>query len=313
MDVTVSIIIVTYNCRNDIVDCLQSVIDQTSAVAYEVIVLDNASSDGTAAVVASRFPQVRLIENRGNVGFGKGNNIAAAAAKGQFLLLLNPDTVIRSNAIDRLADFAARFPEAGAWGGICELPDGRVDPGCRQQIPSIRQRLKLCVVAGARLDRNIDRSPSFSGKVPVLSGAFMMLPRSVWHRLGGFDETFKLYSEETDLCFRIHQMGRDIMLTGQVRILHNTGSGNPYAPARAINLTRGIMQFFRKHRSVPTAFCAGILIWVHGLSRLIGAAVFPRRTGNATAASIKRRSLAVIRRPSRWWRGWEGQSIARSR
>ena len=125
---TVSILIVSYNTREMTLACLRSVFEQTHAVDFEVIVVDNASSDASSDAIERQFPQTRLIRSAENLGFAKANNLAARAAGGEFLLLLNPDTVVLDCAIDRLMEFAAERPKAGIWGGRTLFADGSLNP-----------------------------------------------------------------------------------------------------------------------------------------------------------------------------------------
>ena len=123
----VSILIISYNTKAMTLACLASIAAETK-VAHEVIVLDNASPDGSAAAIAAAHPGIRLIASAVNHGFARGNNLAAAEARGRYLLLLNPDTLVLDGAIDRLAGFAGRTPEAGIWGGRTVFPDGSLNP-----------------------------------------------------------------------------------------------------------------------------------------------------------------------------------------
>src|SRR5689334_13755722 len=119
-----SIVIINWNDGRYIVDCIQSIYAETKSVDFEVIVTDNGSTDGSLAQIRSRFPDVRILENGTNLGFGPGNNAGFRIATGQYVLILNPDTIIRDGAIDRLVKFADQHPEAGAFGCRVLNPDG---------------------------------------------------------------------------------------------------------------------------------------------------------------------------------------------
>jgi GT2 family glycosyltransferase len=123
----VSILVISYNTRDMTLDCLRSVVAQTT-VPYELIVLDNASRDGSAAAIAAAFPGIRLIASETNLGFSRGNNVASREARGKYLLLLNPDTLVLEQAVDRMVGFAERTPEAGIWGGRTLSGDGSLNP-----------------------------------------------------------------------------------------------------------------------------------------------------------------------------------------
>lgn len=305
----VSVIIISYKTRDLTQACLTSVYRETRGVSFEVIVVDNASGDGSAEMVESCFPEVRLISSEGNLGFGPGNNLAAERANGRYLLLLNPDTIVKDNALKALFEFAEANPEAGAWGGVCELPNGQIDPGCRQIMPSLWTLFSSFFVRYRRIADRMDRGKDFQGDVSVLSGAFMMVRSDVWRELGGFDESFKLYAEECDLCDRILKAKYRIMMTGKSRIVHYSGAGEPDDSRSETNQTRGVMHFFRKHYSIGGATAGGILIWLYSIERLIVAGLSIPFIGTMRCRAICHRLSSIAFRPSLWWYGWKDQRL----
>lgn len=305
----VSVIIVGYRSKALIVDCLQSIYAHTSDLSVEVIVIDN-SDDGTVEAVRERFPQVQVIDNRRNLGFGPGNNLAAAHAGGRYLLFLNPDTLLLDDAIGKLTVFAKAHPEAGVWGGVCVLPDGKVDPGSCQVVPTVGE-MALALVGLSSLRRKpIRRDEGFAGQVPVVSGAFMMVDAVLWREMGGFDESFKLYSEEVDLCRRVREKGRRVLMTGAARVRHLVGHGSVYSPSRTMAKTRGCMHYIRKHRRWPgQVTAAAVLIWIHALSRYVaGVALFPV-LGQQRANTLRAAFGPIVLRPCAWWSGWSGRDL----
>jgi len=305
----ISVLIVNWNTCDLVCECLRSVYEQTCHATYEVIVVDNASDDGSCDCIGEEFDQVQLIRSSENLGFARGNNLAAKHACGDYLLLLNPDTVVQRDSLRTLLEYAKHHSDGGAWGGVCELPDGSVDPGCRQQEPDIRQRFQDLLGFAATKVAHLDRSTDFAGRVPILSGAYMMVHSDIWHEMGGFDESFTLYAEETDLCYRIRQAGYGIYMTGNSRIMHNTGSGDPYDPVRKLNCTRGLMHFYRKHFTHCQAICAATLIWIHSLERVFGSLVLLPWLGASRSRSLRKRMSLVLRHPRLWWHGWQGQQL----
>ena len=305
----VSVIVISYNTRDFTQKCLASIYRETCGVSFEIIVVDNASSDGSAEMVESLFPQVRLIRSASNVGFGPGNNLAAEQANGRYLLLLNPDTTVNDNAIAVLFECAAANPEPGAWGGVCELPNGQVDPGCRQIMPGLWSLFSGFFVPYRRIVRRMDRSKDFQGDVPVLSGAFMMVRSDVWCELGGFDESFKLYAEECDLCYSILKAKYRIVMTGKARIVHYGGAEERDNSRNELNQTRGVMQFFRKHYSIGGATVAGLLIWFYSIELMVAACLSIPFAGTRKCRAVCRRLSIVALHPSRWWHGWKGQEL----
>lgn len=231
----VSIVIVSYNTRAMTLDCLRSVAEETT-IPHEVILLDNVSPDGSAAAVAEAFPAVRLIASPENHGFAKGNNIAARAARGDYLLLLNPDTLVLDGAIDKLVAFAERTPQAGIWGGRTLKGDGTLDPSCAfgdQTLWSI-----FCRTSGLSLvfKRSTLFNPEYYGgwqrdserAVGTIMGCFLLIRREVWEALGGFDLSFVMYGEETDLCRRARDRGlARPRLTPEAVIIHYGGGSAP--------------------------------------------------------------------------------------
>jgi len=210
----VSILVISYNTQAMTLACLASIAAETR-VPHEVIVLDNASPDGSASAIAERFPAMRLIASETNHGFARGNNIAAREARGRYLLLLNPDTVVLDHAIDRLVAFAERTPEAGIWGGRTVFADGRLNPMsvfADQTLWSV-----FCRTSGLALA--FRGSPLFNPEeygawprdaereVDAVQGCFLLIRRDLWEALGGFDASFVMYGEEADLCRRARARG----------------------------------------------------------------------------------------------------------
>lgn len=307
--VDISILIVNWNARDLLRECLRSVYDQSCHATCEVIVVDNASTDRTCECISEEFSQVRIIQSTQNLGFARGNNLGASHANGDYLLLLNPDTVVREDSIQSLWDCAQTHPEAGAVGGVCELPDGSIDPGCRQFEPDMTQRCLDLFGCAATKAAHLDRSIAFEGSVPILSGAYMMVRMGVWREMGGLDETFTLYAEETDFCYRIRKAGYDVCMTGKSRILHKVGSGNPNDPLRKLNCTRGLMHFYRKHFTAFQSTCVAIMIWLHSLERVLGSLVLMPWFGTSRSRCLRKRMSLVLRHPRSWWHGWQGQQL----
>ena len=307
--ISVSIILVCYNTRELILRCLSSIYEKVKGFNFEVIVFDNNSQDGSADAIEAQYPQVKLIRSTRNLGFGAGNNRASEQANGRYLLLLNPDTLVKNGTIETLVEYAENHPEGGAWGGVCELPDGSVDPGCRQILPGIKSRFKDLFCIASRAVAHMDRNEDFEGEVQVLSGAFMMLRTNVWRELGGFDESFKLYSEDTDLCYRMHKAGYKVLMTGKSRIIHNSGSGELDNPKQTLNMVRGAMHFYRKHYSVLGATIAGILIWLFILRQIVGSYMLQPFVQSDRCISVRRRFSQVAFCPGEWWYGWKERKL----
>ena len=302
--VDISILIVGYNSRDLIRECIGSVIAHTRC-SHEILFIDNGR-DGTDAIVAHEFPSVRIVPSRGNIGFGKGNNALAAVARGRYLLMLNPDTWLYDPAIDRLLDFARSQP-AGAWGGVTTYPDGSLDTGNFLSIPTVSGMLRNAFVGSnvgvRRAQLEALRQPE---KVDVLCGGLMMLSRDTWDKLGGFDESFLLYSEEIDLFTRLARIGQEAWITPDCKIIHDVGSGVPHSATRLMFATTGAMHYARRHWRTPLAQVAGFALWLEAARRWGTSLVM----GPASKAHRARRKAydRVVLKPWLWWNGYRGRT-----
>lgn len=300
-----SILIVTYNSRRYIADCIGSVIAHTTPGRYEILLVDNGK-DGTEALVREAFPTVRVIPSQGNIGFGKANNLLAASAQGDFLLLLNPDTRLVDPAIDRLLDFAQSQPGA-AWGGLTTYPDGRLDGGNFLTIPTFGDILREAIGwPGKRHDQGEAAKLDAPRRVSVLCGGFMMISRRAWDVLGGFDPTFLLYAEEIDLFTRLRQAGLDVWLLPESRIVHDVGSGALNSATRTRYKFTGMMHYARRHWPGWRATIVGLAYWLTALRRwAVSALIAPfRPVHRARRAAYG----PIVVRPGHWWHGYRGQT-----
>jgi GT2 family glycosyltransferase len=235
----VSVIVVSYGTRDMTLACLESIGRETHDVRYEVLVVDNASTDGSAEAIAEKFPQFRLIAQSENLGFAAANNLAALQARGEYILLLNPDTVILNGAIDRLVAFARRRPEAGIWGGRTLFADGRLNPSSCWR----RQTLWNLFCRGVGISMLFPNSPIFHSvayggwqrdserEVDIVTGCFFLIKRKLWEQLGGFAREFFMYGEDADLCLRAKALGYRAAITPEATIIHY-GSGTEQNSAR---------------------------------------------------------------------------------
>lgn len=235
----VSVIVVSHDTAALTDRCLESLQAAASTTSIEVIVVDNASTDGSASWLAARHPQVRVVANPVNVGFARAVNQAARSAAAPLLLLLNPDTEATPGSIDAFVAFARAHPHHGIYGGRTLDPDGRLDPrSCwgRQSLWSLLCFATLLDVAG-RGTRLFD--PESLGRwqrdtvreVGVVTGCLLLADAGVWEQLGGFDERFFMYGEDADLSLRARRAGWRPVTTPSVTVMHR-GGGTPIDPAR---------------------------------------------------------------------------------
>lgn len=300
---TISVLIVGYHTKDLVLDCLAGLYRHTSGPSFEVLYTD-CSNDGSEQAIRDLYPMVRVIENDENLGFGRGNNFLARHARGAYLLLLNPDTLIQDNAVGWLYDFARATPAAGAWGGVTRLPNGEIDPGCQQAGPELKNALLALIGMASKTRPDVEADRVGGVEVASLSGAFMMLPRDVWQELGGFDESFFMYCEETDLCWRIRKTGRKVLITPHCTIIHLVGSGSAQNPKRMLALTRGGMHLARKHHGPLYVHVNAALRWLHSASRYTLGVVGIPLIGRQRAAQLRSRHAPIICKPGQWFGGW---------
>lgn len=298
----VSIMIVAYEARDIIDDCLASIAASKTKASYEVLLIDNGT-DGTAAHVAEHSPDVRVVPSRGNIGFGAGNNAIAEHARGTYLLLLNPDTIVEPGAIDALLAFARERSEAVAWGGTIKAPDGSPDVSNFLRLPALAQLAYAALGVERFYTRKHCRGDASSVRVvEALCGAFFLIGADDYRRLGGFDESFFLYSEEMDLFARITAEGGIVLSTPASSIVHLIGTSGTMSESRAIYKARGLMHFARKHWSKPKRLAAAVLIWLAAFERSVVG--LTRSDRSSRVALMGRVSWALCKRPSEWVRGY---------
>jgi GT2 family glycosyltransferase len=254
-----SILIVSWNVRDLLRDCLRSIERGRGDLDVEVIVVDSASADGSAAMVAAEFPWVTLLPQTDNVGFPRGNNIALAQARGDSLLLLNPDTVVLDDALTVLVDYLRAYPDVGVVGPQLLNPDGSVQSS-RRRFPTLAtgflESTWLEGVAPGVLRRYyaLDLPDDATAEVEWLVGACLMVPRAVYERVGGLDEGYYMYSEELDWCRRIRADGWRVVYHPAARVVHHVGKSSEQAvTARHINFQRAKLRYFRKYHGRAVA------------------------------------------------------------
>lgn len=256
VSVDVSILIVTYRCAEEVRECLRSIDDGTSsAVSHEVIVLDNASRDGTVEMIAAEFPWVRLLALDENLGFARGVNRAGEEARGEFVLLLNPDTVVHPGTIERLVEFARHHPEHGIYGGRTVRPDGTLDPiSCRGK-PTLWSTFCFATMLSAAFPRSALFNPELLGRwqrdsvreVDVVTGCLLLTPRPLWERLGGLDTRFFMYGEDVDLSLRAAEAGFRPVITPDAVVTHELGASSETRADKMALVFRARVTVIRMH------------------------------------------------------------------
>ena len=229
-----SIIIVTYNTADLIAACLQSVM-AASGVTTEIFVVDNDSADNSAQIVRSDFPDVRLLVNKNNLGYGKANNLAIRESAGRYIVLLNPDTTVETTAFRSMLEFMDSHPEIGLAGPKVVNPDGSRQDSVSYRYPGHRY-------AAASL-------PPLPGDIACVLGACQIVRADLMRQLSGFDEDFFLYGEDQDLCLRIRKHGFAVGFIDNALIMHHGGySERNTLPTEVVRKKiRAEYLFYRKH------------------------------------------------------------------
>ena len=301
----VSIIIVNWNTKNILRDCLRSVYEQAGDVDYEVIVVDNASADDSVEMIKSDFEKVVLLENARNKGFATANNQGMVVAKGRYVLLLNSDTVVLDGAIAKTVGFADAHLRAGVTGCRVLNADRTLQPTCFM-FPSILNMF----LSSTYLYKLFPKSRFFGRErmtwwdrsdvrqVEVVTGCFMLVRREAIDQVGVMDEWFFMYAEETDWCYRFRKSGWEVMFTPAGQIIHLGGQSTAKRPvAMIVQLRLSILKFIRKHNGRLTYLVARILTALFFAVRLpiwlATVLVRPRRRSEA-AVKIHAYSAGVI-------------------
>jgi GT2 family glycosyltransferase len=270
MSVDVSVVIVTYNSRDDMDACLASIHAHTRGVSYETIVVDNASSDGSAEFVREAHPETRVIENATNIGLSGAVNKGVAASTGRFVMALNPDARLRDDVLSELACYLREHDDAGVAAPQILDDDGTLQLSCRafpSHATAIFSRYSLAtrLFPGNRYSREYlmsDFAHDEIRDVDWVSGAAMMFPRAVFDRVGGWDAGFFMFNEDVDFCRRVHDAGLRVVYDPRVAVYHRIGVSKR-APARiVIARHRSMWRYYRKHMRgnalVDAATAAGI-------------------------------------------------------
>ncbi|MDP2984548.1 MAG: glycosyltransferase [Candidatus Latescibacter sp.] len=233
-----SVVIVSYNVSSFLDQTLMTVEESAHGLEYEIFVVDNASADDSVDMVRRKYPQVKLIVNSENRGFAKANNQAFGLAGGRYILLLNPDTVLRSDTIPAMIGFLDRHPEAGAAGCKVINPDGSLQLACRRGFPSPGVAFFKMVGLSGLFPKSRTfgaynltyLDPESVSEVDAVSGSFMMLRREALDRAGHLDEDFFMYGEDLDLCYRIKKDGWKIYYVPDTEIIHFKGESTKSVP-----------------------------------------------------------------------------------
>ncbi|NWG46203.1 MAG: glycosyltransferase family 2 protein [Alphaproteobacteria bacterium] len=307
----VTVLVVSYNTREITLAALRSALAETSA-PMELIVVDNASADGSADAIAREIPQARLIRLAENIGFGRANNLGARQARGRYLLLLNPDTVVLEGAIDRLLAFAQARPEARIWGGQTLYGDRTLNPtNCYRRLSLWNLFCRSTGLSALFPASPVLNSELYGGwkrdterAVDVITGCFLLIERSFWEALGGFEPAFFMYGEETDLCLRARAQGARPRVTPQARIIHYGGASEKVRAQKVIRLFTAKVELIRRHFPPATRWLALGLFAAWPLIRVLALSVLARLRPSPARAEALANWRAVWQARGTWLKGY---------
>ena len=308
-----SIIIVSWNVGEDLLRCLESIKENRPCERFETIVIDNGSTDGTVEAVRKSFPEVVIIVNDENRGFAAANNQGIVQSKGEYVLLLNPDTIVHSGAMDTLIGFMDSHPDIGVCGPKLLNEDGSTQRSVRR-LPTFRAVLyrhtifKLTGLFREQYNKWMMKDFTYDCQKEVfqLMGAALLIRQSVIDQVGLMDENFFMYYEEVDLCYRIKQAGWHITFIPKAVITHLGGQSAGQIPVRTrIMMVKSLLIFFRKHRG---KFSTGIFNCVFkpavilrdicniasgSITYIFATVVLNKRQRKKSAAKIKNSALLL--------------------
>lgn len=268
-----SIVIVNWNTRDLLYHCLRSIQRAEHALRLEIMVVDNASSDGSIDMVLRNFPDVKLLQNTENLGFARANNIALVRAAGRYVLLLNTDTLVHGKVLQNAIAWLDEQPDVGVMGPRLLNADASIQPSCGM-FPSIRnltlQTLGITRIAQWDGYRMTGWSHSYTRDVEVISGAAMFVRRGALKTVGLLDEEFFFFGEETDWCRRFAKSGWRVVFNPIPDITHfGGGSALRLEHTRDIMLTEAMTRLHHKHFGYLTAVLCFFILAVHNLSRAV--------------------------------------------
>ena len=290
----VATIIVTYNSKEEISGCIESIIASTKEVSHQLIVVDNKSSDGTAEFVRERFPEVELVEPGKNLGFAAGVNLGAQLTDSEYVLLFNPDAAIQGPAIDTVVRFARDNPRVGLYGGRALDEKGELDPSSCWGAPSLWSLFLFATGLTTVALRNSLLDPESLGgwkrdtvrEVGIITGCFLLVTRTVWEELDGFDERYFMYGEDADLAIRARKMGYSPVICPDAEFIHEGGKSSDTPVEKTLLLFKGKASLVR-------------IQW-HGFKRHLGLAFLSAGTGRRISRQRGRHPpLRAIRQASR--------------
>jgi len=271
----ISVVIVGWNAKHYLELCLGSLLDAPPRRSMEIIVVDNASSDGSSEMIKARFPQVKVIRSEENLGFAKGNNVAIRRCQGRYIALVNPDVIVFPGCLDALADFLDQNPKVGNVGPRVFNPDMTMQSTCRR-FPTLWNN--FC--SATHLEKVFKNSKFFAGEhmfyfphdrtlpVDVLVGCFSMIRHETFNDVGLLDENLFMYGDDVDWCRRCWKAGWNVVFFPGARAIHDRGKITaPYPVRFAVAQQRSVLYYWRKHHGFCGALGIRSIMLFHHLAR----------------------------------------------
>ncbi len=254
MTADLAIVVVNYNTGDHLGRCISSAYGSTTELALDVVVVDNASRDGSAERAVEMHPALRLLQNPVNRGFAAGANQGIRETDAPFVLLLNPDTQITGGTLEAFLKIAKERPSVGVVGPLVRNPDGSVQPSARK-VPGMWEGLVHAFLGRIAPDNRFSRSYTMAEwdrtserEVEWIAGSAMLLRREAVEAVGGFDEEYFMYVEDVDLCTRLREAEWTVLFSPELEVTHETGVSVRSAPRRmAFEHSRSIYRYFSKH------------------------------------------------------------------
>lgn len=277
MTSNLTIIVISYNTKDLTLACLKSVYEQTKNISFNLIVVDNNSKDGSAHAIANAFPKIQLIKLDENIGFARANNLAVKQVTGNYILLLNPDTVVLDHGIEKLLTFAKQMPGAGIWGGKTLFADGSLNPTSYYAYSTTWALFCRVFFLSALFSYLESFKPQAFGEwrdetikqVDIVTGCFFLIKKELWSHLEGFDKDFFMYGEEVDLCLRAKKVGYYPMVTPQAVIIHYGGASEKVHAEKLNKILAAKVSLIKKHSQPIDAYIGQLLMYFYPLPRVI--------------------------------------------
>ena len=253
-----SCIIVNYQNSESLKGCLDSIYQTIQEIDFEVIIIDNSKENVELQTLKGNYPKIQIICNPTNVGFSKANNQAAKIARGKFLFILNPDTILKEQATNSMFRYICTNMATGALGPKVVNPDGSLQYSCRRYPTLWTGLFNRYSILSRLFPQNhftsqylmLDFDHNETSPVDWLSGCCLMIPKSVFEEVNGFDENYFLFNEDVDLCRMIYQTGKEIIYFPEATVIHKVSTSNKKTSAKVIIQRHlGMMYYFKKHHS----------------------------------------------------------------